>query len=116
MIKKLKMKSFKSFGEKIRFHSECIAKKMWMMHPIAEEDVLKNIETLESLLRVAKCPDASCKDGIAIIIESGMTSGMQSDENGEPVEVPYLEEIPHQVQCQWCAEREHMIDKFEIHA
>jgi len=75
----------------------------------------QKIDELKDALRTAKCPDDSCKDGIIIMVESGIASGMMSDENGEPVAVQYLEEIPHQVQCEWCAERDRLIYKFEIH-
>ena len=86
------MKSYKSFGEKIRFHSECIKKKMYMIHPINEDDVIINIEKLEELLQLAKCPDC---DGSGSIPHQFMDGEWD------------------QQQCQWCDERNKMIYNFE---
>ena len=86
------MRSYKSFGDKVQFHTDCIKKKMWMMHPIAEEDVLKNILQLEKLLEIAVCPHC---DGSGSIARQDLSGDWDHD------------------QCQWCDERDKAVFNFE---
>ena len=69
-------------------------------------------EWLETMLVNAKCSDSSCEDGITVMVESGIVSGMTADENGEPVAVQYVEQIPHQVQCEWCWEQKKIVENY----
>lgn len=85
-------KSYKSFSEKIQFHTECIKNKMFMHLPMQEEDVLKNVKKLESLLEDSICPHC---DGSGAIPHQFM--------NGE---------WDFQ-QCQWCDEKNQMLYNFE---
>jgi hypothetical protein len=86
------LKNYKSFAEKIRFHEKCLKKKMWMINPIQEKDVIDNIEELERLLKAADCPDC---DGSGSIPHQFMDGEWD------------------QQQCQWCDERNKMIYNFE---
>jgi hypothetical protein len=85
-------KNYKSFSEKIEFHTECIKKKMFMIKPMLEEDILINVKKLEKLLELAKCPDCDGSGSIPHQFQDGEWD---------------------QQQCQWCDERSKMVYNFE---
>lgn len=84
---------YKSLGEKILKHIEFLEKKMFPVDPIQEDDVRDGILNLEALLRIAKCPDQNCTNGLTESI----------DFIGQNI----IED------CQWCRGRHRLLEQYQ---